>query len=309
MDTSHLLSNVGINIERAKECAANIKSQELTKVASNFAINFDDLLGLLALPLALVGVGIVENRRLALHATAIVSTKNIFKWKDSPEARKEVELEVKRLLDEMERTSPFIDDANVHLAAILKMDIVNSSIKFLLRAAISSAWTAFECLAKDLWVVALNSRPLNLAHPTFRSVTDDNVANGLTGKSISVGLLARQGFDLRCCLGDLLSTKFDFSGVRGIKEAYFAAFGKSASLEGILARDELEKLEAIRHLVVHRAGIIDDQFKRRVKTDVAEGELLALDGQSVSHLADEALNDGCNLLEFVDAWLVGNPTP
>jgi hypothetical protein len=307
MTTLHLLSNVTVDVDRTSSCSANLKSQELAKVAKNFSINFDDILGLTALPLALVGVGITETRRIALHAPALVSTKNISKWKDSPQAKKEVNDEVNRLLAEMEATNPFIEEADAQLAALLKMDAVSSSIRFIVRAAITSAWTAFECLAKDLWVVSLNSRPINLAHRTFRSVTDDSPFDGLSGKSISVGLLAREGFDLRSCLGTLLSSKFDFTGVSGIREAYFAAFERSETLKTIFVNAELDRLEAIRHLVVHRAGIIDAEFKRRVQTNVAEGELLALDGQAVSTLSNTAIHAGCDLLEFVDKWLLSNP--
>jgi hypothetical protein len=306
MDKRNGNSHISSGLERASKVAANIKTSELSKVANNFSINFHEILGLLALPLALVGIGIVESRKLALHATALVSTKNIFKWKDSPEARKEVQNEVKRLMEEMETTSPFIEDAQKQLEALQKMDAVKSSTGFLLRAAISSSWTAFECLAKDLWVVALNSRPIDLAHRTFGSVASDEPHDGLSGKSISVGLLARHGFDLRCSLGSLLAAKFDFTGVRGIKDAYFAAFGKSARLESILSNAELEKLEAIRHLIVHRAGIIDEEFKRRVQMDVVEGEMLVLDDESVHALTDTPLHVGCDLLEFVDERLAGN---
>jgi hypothetical protein len=306
-DSSNLLSDINIEVEWPASCADNAQSEILTKVAKSFSINAKDILGLLSLPLILVSVGVAENRRTALFAKAIVSTKNVSRWEKSEVARQEVENEVQRLFADMNVSNPVVGEATNQLQHLLAFNEVNSSARFLLLAAISSAWTALECLAKDLWVVSLNSRPINLAHRAFQSISFDGATDGLTGRSITVGLLARHGFDLRSCLGTLLSSKFDFSGMKGIREAYFAAYGKSPELENILANKDLETLEAIRHLIVHRGGIIDAEFKRRAKPDAVEGELLALDGKIVSNLTNGAIHAGCDLLEFVDEWLVNNP--
>ncbi len=61
---------------------------------------------------------------------------------------------------------------------------LTSSMQVLYSAAISASWTAFECLAADLWVSALNEHPLPLAQSALGSL-DQQEGGELTGKQIS----------------------------------------------------------------------------------------------------------------------------
>ena len=88
-------------------------------------------------------------------------------------------------------------------------------------ATIATAWTAVECLAGDAWEAALNSHPNRFCQRTANHLPQDrSESDGLTRKSISVGLLARHAFDLSATMGTVLAGKFDFTGVSGIETAY-----------------------------------------------------------------------------------------
>jgi hypothetical protein len=119
-----------------------------------------------------------------------------------------------------------------------------------------------------------------------------------------------RNFDLRNCMGYLLEPKFDPTSLPRIKRAYTAAFGKASELTGLFDAPELGMLEASRHLIVHRAGVVDEEFKKRAAKwgiNYAIDVLLPLDGKQVSRLANAAIDAGCKLLSFVDEWMVNNP--
>ncbi len=120
---------------------------------------------------------------------------------------------------------------------------LNSSMQVLYSAAISASWTAFECLAADLWAASLNEYPQPLAQAALGSL-DPQDTGELTGKQISVGLAARYGFDLRHCLGTLLKPKFDFTSVKGIQKAYKVFVPSDGFVQRIFAEVLLSELEA-----------------------------------------------------------------
>ena len=112
-------------------------------------------------------------------------------------------------------------------------------------------------------------------------------------------------------IGAVLKPKFDLTSLSKIKKAYVAAFEKDEALDHALDGDDLDLLEASRHLIVHKGGMVDEEFQKRVaKVGIAYpvGDLLPLDGAMVSRMANAAIAAGCRLLAFVDDWLVKNPS-
>lgn len=173
----------------------------------------------------------------------------------------------------------------------------------------TGAWTAFECLATDAWVTALNARPLSLGQRALTVSPEGGSQDGLTSKQVSVKLLAKYGFDLRAHMGTVLKPKFDLTSLSNITRAYNAAFGKYRQLDEVFDSRDLDLLEASRHVIVHRAGIVDEEFRSRTKRmdlDYPLGIQLPLDGKTVSRLANSAIEAGCRLIAFVDDWLVHN---
>ena len=127
--------------------------------------------------------------------------------------------------------------------------------------------------------------------------------DGIRAKSVSVGLLARYGFDLRGSLGTVLKSKFDFTSVTGILKAYRAACGRVSEIEGTLSHPSLSRLEATRHLIVHRAGIIDEEFKKRTGITEKIGDPLVTSKNEIEMLLNTSIEAGSVLLESVDRLL------
>ncbi len=306
-----ILDGIHIDIEAAAAVAKSIQSPDLQPIAAVFSRNVGELLDLLSFPLVLLTVGVSSIHNLVFFTQALVRTKNYRKWPESEEARAEVRAEARRLAetarDDPESKFRPVDEAKVQLAHLLDHLDLESPARALLYAACSSAWSSLECVSKDAWIAALNSRPFQLAQQALTKLPDEPAIDGLTGKQVSVGLLARHGFDLRNSLGTLLSPKFDFTSMSGIRTAYEAAFGRSSELTKLLSVPEISHLEATRHLVVHRAGLVDEEYIRRTGDSVTIGTQLPLTGARVSELANSAIAAGGRLLQITDTWLIQNP--
>jgi hypothetical protein len=161
-------------------------------------------------------------------------------------------------------------------------------------------WTAFECLASDLWVKSLNHSP-QLAQRVISSISSsDDEQSGISKRHIEVGLAAKYGFDLRRHLGSALKKKFEFTKYQGILEAYCKAFGPCPELEQF--GDELKQLEQVRHLIVHRGGITDDQFIKLSQLKIRTNSKLRLTLDQVRDYVMTVTLASVALLHTVDRW-------
>lgn len=197
---------------------------------------------------------------------------------------------------------------------------LRTGLRALFGGAIILAWTTFECLATDLWERALNLSPVSLASRAANAVdTADGGSKsnpvGLSARWISIDVLRKYGFDLRCHMGSVLKSKFTFSDLNDLRRAYAAAFGKDKALEGIFDADELRLLVAVRNLLVHRAGIVDARFKERVvrhepkMAALKEGEVFIAMGEWPTRLVRAGIAGSCSLMLYVDGWITKNSAP
>jgi hypothetical protein len=302
-----ILEKIEIEVDEPQAVAKSLKSKELQFVAGVYSKNVNDILGLLALPYFFVSVGIDNALRTQFFLQAVAETKILLKSKeDKAKVQAYAERLAKQAKEDQNSPQNPSKETNRQLASLLENEKVSEAVRSLLFAGVSAGWAAFESAAKDTWVVALNSRPKLLAQPAFAKLTDDAATEGLNAKHVSVGLLARHGFDLRAKLGLLLSDKFDFTGVAGIRTAYTSAFGKSSSFDTMFNEQNLATLEATRHLIVHRAGFVDEDYKRRTKDIIPLGHQLHIDGARVCELVNSSITTCCKMIRQVDDWLDKN---
>jgi hypothetical protein len=197
-----------------------------------------------------------------------------------------------------------LETAKRQIADLLKDKHVASALRALTLARIVFGWTAFECLAVDGWETALNESTVGLGQPAFKHITIGSGADeGITARHVPVSLLAKYGFDLRKKLGTVLRTKFDFTSVAGIRQAYKTAFADQEKLARILVDPKLTHLEATRHLIVHRGGLVDEEFIKRTGSSFPIGRAIPLDEEEIASLLDAMKTAGCGLLAFVDECL------
>ncbi len=166
-------------------------------------------------------------------------------------------------------------------------------------------WTAYECLAGDLWAASLN-HATKLGHRVLNSLSgEDGEHTGLSRRHIDVGLAARHGFDLRKSLGSILKPKFNFSDFDGIQTAYQQAFGTCGALSDQY-RKTLKELEEVRHLIVHRGGVADAKFVKVTKMKIKPNKTLSLQLPQVGLYMMSATMGCVSLLHVVDEWFIEN---
>lgn len=111
-------------------------------------------------------------------------------------------------------------------------------------------------------------------------------------------------------MGSLLRSKFNFSSLDGIREAYASAFDTAAAeIDHALIDKSLDALSAVRNVIVHRDAIADSEYTRKTKflsslPTATIGQHLLLDGDIVVRLLKPAITAANQLLIAVDNWLV-----
>jgi hypothetical protein len=196
---------------------------------------------------------------------------------------------------------------------------IRNSITAILSSVLLGSWTAFEVLAGDLWVAALNDRPrLGFAAlDADKSDSDSDEEKERKDKvkfTLPVKLLRKYKYDLKTRMGSVLRKKWDFARRVEAKEAYLKTFRKPSDkhvLESIFDDQKLIWMAAIRNSIVHDGAIADHEFTCQIKRHpqlrtVKEGESIPLRGSLVREFIDAASQRGLELIKFVDDWLVNN---
>lgn len=191
-----------------------------------------------------------------------------------------------------------------------------SGLSAILASCVMSSWTAFETMAADLWEEAINTHPNNLAalkgtRKKGAEKDDDDEIEDASKNSQSIGLhlLQRYHYDLRSSMGSVLRSIQRFDRLAGAREAYAQAFYKSYDdIDAALNDRCIDALNATRNLLVHRAGLVDDQYLRKCRylniPQAALGEEIVLDGEIVFNLVSPVIETSFKLMSAVDHWVL-----
>jgi len=168
-------------------------------------------------------------------------------------------------------------------------------------AIVIGAWTAFEALAADLWIAAVNARPNNLGKAAARSK-----------KRISIHEIARHEFEIKNHMGEILRRRYRWGSLEKIQRAYATAFVQNKRILRPFRTPYLHVLNQCRNLLVHKGGIIDQKFHDNVSgipelKDEPVGSVLHFDGELICKLAKAARKASFSLLFATDRWLARYP--
>ena len=163
-----------------------------------------------------------------------------------------------------------ISRENALAAAASLAEAFSSTIEELLREGLVLIWGAIEVLASDLFVGILNARP-----GLLRKLFEDDTARRLFGvKSLPMEVIEERNFDLSACMGELVLKQHAVDNVPSMKAAYRALFPADKDLLEQLGATGLFELNQKRNLIVHRRGIVDKEYRSRVKDPPPLGERL-----------------------------------
>lgn len=165
---------------------------------------------------------------------------------------------------------------------------VHSMMEGLLKAVCIQAWTAIEVLLEDLHGEVID------IHSTCFSSEVLEVRKRTKTKS--------------------KGRKFYFRSRDGFRDSYAFAFNDDLVINGIVKAKTIDALAAVRHLLVHRCGTVDKEFKEEFDCapetalskfpNIAIGYSLPFDGEIVRQLVDDAITEGYRLIGTVDTWLM-----
>ena len=232
--------------------------------------------------------------------------------------------------------------SNHHLSDSQILDKLSSAnftqwpnVKFGLYAILCSSliysWTAFESLATDLWVKAVDLRPRtlgkNMAALESTKGENSNTKAAKNEKKLPFADLSLFDFNLSGSVGKILkeSELVKFTSLHSIKTAYFDAFRYPSSAGSTdykiynsiyhifeSSYSILSCHESIRNLLAHRGGIIDKKF--RSETELYDKSLseyknnvgnarIAIDGEMVLKHIRNVIDTSLRLLKAVGSWL------
>jgi len=282
-----------------------VKSPVLREVVRTFEENTTNVLGLAAFPVFAFTKGRESAHHISYLIKALKAVGNTSAYPMKGDLSKKLQEEASRLIAEEDDKieTQLAEEFETEIDMWTKIPGVRSAVRALLLAVVSASWTTLETLLADMWGTILNRYPVSLGQRAFEAAPSPDATDVLSGKQIQIGLLAKHGFDLRGCLGDILKSKFDFTSVSGIQKAYGAIFGESEALKKSTEVPELRELEVVRHLIVHKAGIIDDEYKRRAKCALAVGAPLPIDAIAASRWASSGISSGCGMIRLADSTL------
>jgi hypothetical protein len=99
-----------------------------------------------------------------------------------------------------------------------------------------------------------------------------------------------------------------FRRLESIRETYKGLSPTSNEINAVLANPDLRKLNLVRNVLIHKAGIVDQQFLDGA-ADIAWNsgdtlsQLIRIDGARVKELVNPVVRSGEELIRSVDRWI------
>lgn len=103
---------------------------------------------------------------------------------------------------------------------------------------------------------------------------------------IPLELLSEYGYDLSRNMGNAFSQQQDFSDLNSMKSVLTSLFPKAEDLVAILSCRQMWVLSQQRHLIVHRRGMVDQQFLDKTGLALPLGARLEIEPSTLTqHIA------------------------
>lgn len=288
-----------------------IKIDEFKELGEKFKENMEQLDLMISLPITICTIERAKLSLLPLELRAEIR-RRIRQAKSGKKEGREEYLKDKQAIWKTEyepRMHEIVSEAmgkgEEIFGALLKEDFIYQPYQALLYAGIVWTWCSFEVLMKDLWEAALNMGGKQIRKNILGSITRSPRAQSdrfMQGKYLSLDYLAKFDYNLSSSLGRALSYKFDFSSPYGIKEAYLCTFPRSVTIKEALQNKALVELEARRSVIVHRAGVLDNEFCNKTGTKRREiGKKLELSSEDVYQFGNAVIDIGLKIMKAVSS--------
>ena len=184
----------------------------------------------------------------------------------------------KRMLSfaaEEEGVAFFRDKTVLELNLLLDNESLASAANELLHQALISTWSIFENFASTFIRCWINANPMDAR----KVLMSPDLQKFLGRQTVDIADLYEHGLDLSQSMGDVLFKGKRLDNLPVIRATMEALF-ESADIRSSLG-DDLWSLNQRRHLIVHRRGIVDQEFREKTGSQLNVGERLLTSADDV----------------------------
>lgn len=298
------IDKVEFNIEKAQAARDNMSNVDLKPFLDSYCLSLNQILTTLAIPYTFMTVGYQQGMlKIMPYSTSLNELEKLDGYKEK-DPKKHAQSIVKHFEKKIkESRSQSFELAEEEITKLLENapPLANAYRTLGLNALVNS-WTIFEAFSKDLWKYILNKQPQKFINHLLKSKSSSlNEIEGINGKQISISLLSKFNFDLSNNLGDILAPKYDFTSARGIKTAYKDLLNLDIIELAFLNDEQISQLEITRHLIVHNAGIIDEDYLKRTtnKNEKLNDEII-ISHEDASKMINSSVESVVGLISIIE---------
>lgn len=300
--------NISFDLEELNNCKSSLKNPLMIPIAENFHNGYESITNTLLFPYYLIIIGEHKVKyaiEKTLFTSKVVSHKHPIDSIEYQNAIKGFSKVMSEQLKNSHTTKETINALEALNALMIENEYVRKAMHSLYLNTASNVWTIFESIFKDLWITMLNSFPNRLINNITNNLKKDDNQGGIIGKSIQISLLAKYDFQVKQQLGTILSQKFDFTSLYGIKDSFEKLFQNEKLDFEHVKNDDLFELEILRHLIVHKAGKVDEDYLKKTKINKEKkiDDLIELDELTLTLYINSAIRVVSKSIKQIDNWI------
>jgi hypothetical protein len=294
------LEDANIDIESIKTIAEELTSENLKSIHGKYCGSIDQILTMISSPLLLMTFAMAKVKEDHLPIQSAV--KLGFLFNNPPKKPKDAAQQVVKFFDEelKKANENIVEEAqNESNKLYEKSEEIRSCFNNIGLNALVNSWTLFEAFSKDIWVNILNNNSQLLNQKIINTKVENN--QGVNSKTIPLNILSKYNYDVSRHLGEILSIKYDFTGVEGLKKAFKDLFNLEDEEISFFNDAKIIQFEICRHIIVHNAGLIDSRYLARSKrANETINQKLQLDIIEINDMINYSINCVKQLLLLAD---------
>jgi len=258
-------------VDSIREAARN---SELTSQGEALADNIAAVIATTMFP-AMSAMNEIKSARfqrlmIAEHISAGAHSKELTD-EEHEICRKNASLQCEEEFSSDDGLERLFDDTVDRLNASLRSTEIKATVEELLRQATVSIWSSFEVFSGDIAIELVNIAP----HRALSLFQSEKTRRHLGGKgSISLEVLAACDFDLSGKVGNLIWESRRLDALNVIRDIFSVLAAENSTLQKKLSCDDMWILNQRRHLIVHRRGIVDQEYLNQTSEKLQLGSRL-----------------------------------
>lgn len=148
----------------------------------------------------------------------------------------------------------------------------------------------------------MNHRPDLFALKVIK-MFEERLPQGMSAKSIPLGIAAKYNFNLTNHIGDIIGQRIDFTDLREIKKAFTTVAEIDEHTIRLFQDPVMKELLLVRNLIAHRGGFIDETFKKQANHSGKVGEQIDVPAETIMKYMAVVTLAGGGLMKAVDEAL------